>query len=332
MVTIYDIAKSAGVSPSTVSKALRGSTDLNPDTANKIKSIAQKLGYNISRLHSGSGSSSTIGVVFMELRSEYYNGIYDAMREKLESSGYRLVTMLADFNDEKHQLDCINYLIKSRVGGIIFLTEIDIDISKLRDIMEKSGIPMVLITRMSRIDFCDVISVNHHLGVKMAVEYLHNCGHRKIAFIGEPFTARREHAFKETMTELNLELPEEYVIISKKRYCAGGYEAAQRLLDLPYHRLPTAVFAAYDHLAFGAMKALREAGVYVPEDISMVGVDDNQMSAYISPALTSVRMPVESVGEQAAGMLIARIAGSKSPYQTVYLTPEIKYRDSVENA
>lgn len=329
MTSIGDIARELGISRSTVSKALRGSSDINPDTVAAVRQTARELGYDMSRLHDRTGGTGTVGAVFTELRSEYYSGIFDSFRQRIEADGRRVITMLSDFDSEDRLLGCIDYLIRSRVIGILFLTELDIDVHRFRELIAPSGIPAVLISRMGRIDFCDVISVNHSLGVRMGVEHLYELGHRKFAFIGENFTKRREGAFRETLENLGIVPDEKLIKVSGGRYCAGGYSAAKELFSLPPEERPTALFAAYDHLAYGAMKAASEAGISIPDDLSVIGVDDNQLSAYISPGLSSVRMPVEDVGSRAYGILTSRINGDRSPFETVYLTPELKLRESV---
>ncbi|MCQ2426930.1 MAG: LacI family transcriptional regulator [Clostridia bacterium] len=328
MATLKQIADELGYSVSTISKALRGEPDLNPETAAKIRSEAVERGYDFARLNTRCRNSGTIGAVFTELCSEYYNGIFESFKKKVEKAGYRVVTMLTDFDNAEGQDEAIDYLLRSRVSGFLYMTEIDIDFSHVKKKVQNAGTDMVIISRKSNIDFCDVISVNHSLGVQMAVEHLASLGHKKIAFIGDCFTARRENAFRETMNSLGLTVPNEYIVNDCGRFCAGGYDAAGKLLSLPEAERPTACFTAYDDLAFGAMKAFRNAGLSIPEDIAVIGVDDSQLAAFSSPTLSSISMPVVDVGERAAEFILRRIGGDKSPYQTLYLTPTLKIRES----
>jgi len=327
-ISLKQIGAELGVSTSTVSKALRGEPDLNPETAARIREKAAEMGYNITRLNTHCRNTGTLGVICMELSSEYYNGIFEAFKTSAEKKGYRVVTLLTEFDDAQKQEDAIDYLLRCRVSGILFITEIDLDLSSIQKKVTASGTPMVLISRMSRIGFCDVISVNHYLGVQMALEYFAGLGHKKIAFIGDVYTGRRENAFRGTMEKLGLPVPEEYVVNDCGRFCAGGYKAASKLLKLPEAERPTACFAAYDLLAFGAMKAVQDAGLSVPGDIAVIGVDDNQLSGYSTPTLTTISMPVKQVGEKGAELLIGRIDGDKSPFQTLYLSPSLKQRES----
>ncbi len=327
--TLNSVAERANMSQSTVSKALRGSGDINPETAAKVRQIAEEMGFDCSHLSGKINCRKSVGVVFMELCSEYYNEIYKAFTETMEENGYRVVTLLTEFEDIQKQEEAIQYLARLRVSGILFLTELEFDLTNIRRTLEKYSVPAVIISRMTRIDFADVISVNHSIGVELAIEHLEKMGHRNIAFIGDYCTKRRERAFRDTLERMNLPIVEKNVICNCGRYCKGGYEAAKKLFSIPAGERPTACFAAYDHMAYGIYKAAREAGIRIPEDFSVVGVDNNQVSEYINPGLTTVKMPVAEVGKQASSMLLSRIAGSDAPFSTVFLTPELEERESV---
>lgn len=237
--------------------------------------------------------------------------------------------MMTDFDSVEKQQECIEYLLRCRVSGILYLTEAVFDIEPLRTTVIETGISFVMITQMDLIDFCDTISVNHALGVQMAVDHLFKMGHRRVAFVGETNTQARERAFREIAEHLGLDSSDSTVVVHGSRYCKGGYEAGKRLMALPSESRPTACFAAYDSMAYGVMRAVREAGLKIPDDFSIVGVDNNQVSEYMQPALTSVEMPITDLGQMAAEMLLERIKGDKSPYRMVYLSPRLCVRDSV---
>lgn len=331
MPTIRDIAIAAGVSPSTVSKALRGGTDLNFETIALVRNTAVKLGYDFSQLHTKVSNSNIIGVVCMELQSEYYGGIFDIFKQCMEAAGYRVITMMTDFHSVERQQECIEYMLRCRVSGIFYLTEATFDLETLRSTVAETGINIVMITRMELIDFCDTISVNHALGVQLAVNHLFEMGHRNIVFIGERHTSARETAFREIMTRLGYDVSDDNVIISDSRFCLGGYEAGKKMMSMPAEKRPTACFVAYDSMAYGVMRAVREAGLRIPDDVSIIGVDNNQVSEYTDPALSSVVVPISDLGQMAAEMLLERINGDKSPYRMVYLSPRLCSRDSVKD-
>ena len=331
MPTIKDIAIAAGVSPSTVSKALRGGTDLNFDTISLVRKTAIKLGYDFGQLHAKVSNSNVIGVVCMELQSQYYGGIFEVFKQRMEEAGYRVIAMTTDFHSVQKQHECIEYFLRSRVCGIFYLTEATFDVELLRSAVVETGINIVIATPMDLIDFCDTMSVNHSLGVQLAVNHLFEKGHRNIAFVGDHKTSARESAFREMIRKLDIEVSDDNIIISNSRFCLGGYEAGKQLASIPAEKRPTACFVAYDSMAYGVMRAVREAGLNIPDDISIIGVDNNEVSEYTSPALSSVVIPVGELGQMAADMLLDRINGEESPYRMVYLSPRLCERESVKD-
>jgi LacI family transcriptional regulator len=328
MTTIRDIASVAGVNPSTVSKALRGSSDINPETAENIRNIAAGLGYNMEKLRKATPDTKTIGVVFPELGSQYYCGIFDSFRFSMKKEGYRVITMLTDFDPVEEQESSIRYLTACRVSGILYLTESIFHPERIKPLFEKSPAKAVMITMMSGIDFCDVISVNHSLGVRIAINHLYKLGHRRIAFIGEENTVIRQIAFHESMSEFGIALEPRNIIVNKSRFEECGYLAMKELLEQPPEERPTACFAAYDDIAYGAIKALDEAGLTVPEDMSIIGVDNKKISHYMHVPLSSIDTPVEEVGSVAAKFLLRRIKGDNSPLQTILFSPKLCLRSS----
>jgi LacI family transcriptional regulator len=331
MATIRDIAAATGVSPSTVSKALRSSNDINSGTAEKIRSVAASMGYRLEQLYSDTPNTKTIGVVFPEFGSQYYCGIFDSFRRRMKEEGYRTVTMLTDFESVEEQEKCLEHFISSRVSGILFLTENNIALDRIRALIEMTGIKLVMITMMNGIDFCDVISVNHNLGVRIAVEHLYKIGHRRIAFLGEKNTIIRQNAFRQTTEEFGLPYRRELTVVNQLRFEECGYEGMKELLSLPSDVRPTACFAAYDDIAYGAMKALREAGLTVPGDMSVIGVNNNTVSRYLATSLSSIDPPVSEVGSTAAKLLVERIKGDKSPLKTILLSPKLCARESTSS-
>lgn len=181
---------------------------------------------------------------------------------------------------------------------------------------------------MSGIDFCDVISVNHKLGVRIGVDYLYKLGHRHIAFLGEENTLVRQNAFKESMDEIGLAVKPEDIIVKQSRFQECGYQAMKELLQQPKEERPSACFAAYDDMAYGAMKALWEENLSVPEDMAIVGVDNNKTSNYLYTPLSSIDTPVEEVGNAASKYLLRRMRGDKTPLRTILFSPKLCVRSS----
>ncbi len=327
-VTMEDVARAAGTTRGTVSKAIRGSVELNRETALRIRAIAREMGYDTDHLNCKYARTGTVGVVFTEMNSEYYNSIVESFRRALGERGYRMVTMIADYNDADAQVSCIEYLARLHVLGILVLSEINLDLKRIRALLDEEMIPAVFISNMRNINFGDVVTVNHALGVELAMNRLFELGHKKIAFIGDVYTSVREKAYRASMKEAGLAVSPDHTVICRERFCRGGFEAAERLLSLPEDERPTAIMAAYDSLAYGAMKYAHNAGIAVPDDLSVISIDDNLVSSYYNPSLSSIRVPVEEIGTRTASLIRARIEGNPGKFSTVLFTPELIERES----
>lgn len=332
MATLKDIAALAGVNVSTVSKALRGSNDINEQTVMRIRGLAQQVGYNVpmppktSRTDTAGVMRKTVGVIFPELASKYYNDIQHVFCEKMRADGYRPVITLTDF-DKSRELEAVNSFLQDGVSGIFLLTENSSHIRDIRRLVTRVHTPFMLVCTEDNIDFCDSIGINHTMGAVLAVNHLIELGHRRIAFIGEHNTALRMSSFISTMHEHGLSLPDEYIVCLDERFEECGYRGMRRLLSVS--EPPTAVFAAYDNIAYGAMRAIREAGLRIPEDISVIGIDANPTSKFMWPALTSVDSPTGDIGELAAVLLHKRMDGEPTvSYQSVRLCPTLKVFES----
>lgn len=328
MTTLQEIAALTGVSKSTVSKALRNTGEINAETVARIRSAALSLGYDTERLRGETPGRKTIGVIFPELRSLYYNKIYDRFCAEMNGAGYRVISMLYNFADFNRQLDDVAFMLDQNAAGILYLTENTFDLARLRAMFEMTQTRLVMITLNPEIGFCDTISNNHALGVRLAVEHLYGLGHRRIAFIGETHTYLRRDEFIASMKHFGLDVPPEYIVEGSERFENCGYNGMKQLLSLPRPMLPTACFTAYDNIAYGAMHAVREAGLRIPEDISVIGVDDNNISKYTDPPLTSINSPEGEIGRTAAEFMKERIGGSRKPFRNILICPSLIRRES----
>ena len=163
--TLRDIARKSGVSEATVSKALRGETDINSRTASLIRKTAGEMGYDGSRLNTRVTQSKTVGAVVTELNSEYYHGIFDAFRKRFEADGYQVAAMVNDFDDAGSRIRSVEYLARQNVAGMMIITDVELDMTRISRLLAKRNVPAVLIADTVNVGFCDVITVNHALGV-----------------------------------------------------------------------------------------------------------------------------------------------------------------------
>lgn len=308
-VTIEDVAKAAGVSIATVSRALRGLPNVVPSTRERVLRVADQMNYAVdahaSRL--ASGKSMTVGLVVPLTGQWFYNKVATTIEAILMQEGYDVLRYTVD--SIEHESRVFNRLVSSRrVDGVVFIT-VAIDDRSLA-LLKDARQPVVTIE--SETGLFPAVSCNNYEAARTVTQHLCNLGHRGIGLIsglrddpmhfGPPGERRR--GYVDVLTEHGipvrpeLEVPGNYSL-------AGGAEAMGRLLSIKDP--PTAVFAFSDEMATGALKTVEEIGLRVPDDVSVVGFDDHDFSEYLH--LTTVRQPLESMGEYAAAMLLRLING-----------------------
>jgi DNA-binding LacI/PurR family transcriptional regulator len=333
LAVLKDIASKAGVNVSTVSRALRGSTEIRTETRDRIARIAKELDYRIKRPRKDLPEieRSSIGILCPEVKSDYYGQLVNTIEKYLKAAGYHIVIGLSDFQyeNESYYLDLFHRL---RVGGIIFITSIDKQIERdLEAFKAKSDIPLIQVGTDVRIEGYDYVEIDDDKGVSLAVEHLVGMGHTKICYVGDLQSKVRVGSFRDTLQKHSLEVRKDFVRIGAERFEEGGYLRMMEILSLG--KPLTAVFAAYDDMAIGAMRALYDSNLRVPDDVSVVGLDNIGVTGYLYKRLTTVSEPVHEMGELAARMLIGRITGHGSgAIQHVKLIPELVVRDSTSRA
>ncbi|MYL32009.1 substrate-binding domain-containing protein [Pontibacillus yanchengensis] len=310
MVTIYDIAKKTGYSVTTVSKVINNYQDVSEKTKKAIQLAMEETGY-LPNSHARSlttKKSWTIGVVFIEslgigMKHPFFNAVIESFRKQVELLGYDLLFASRSIsNQKKSYLDHFRY---RGVDGVVIVCS-TYDDEQVQELIENS-IPSVVIDLNSK-ESSAVYSDNLD-GSRQAVEYLYGLGHRAIAHIrGHQSTHAGEQrmlGYKHTLTNLGIPVREEY--IENGRYFSrdGGYEAMEKLLALMNR--PTAVYAAGDSMAIGAIEAIRNHGLHVPEDISVIGYDDIELSQYVHPPLTTIRQKTDLIGIESAKLLVKQI-------------------------
>jgi DNA-binding LacI/PurR family transcriptional regulator len=326
LVTQNDIARMAGVNKSTVSKALRGSSDINPETGERIREVARQMGYVHKSTHKAA-PNQMIGIICPEVISGYYARIITTLTNHLLKHEYLALTALSDFSQHREE-QILTQFAHMQVSGIMYITEQ----SNAGDILAKtfaghSAIPLVIIGLNYEDQKHDVISVDERLGIRRIVEHLIDLGHTRIAFIGDILVQQRLRYFQDCLKHHDIVPDSRYIAIGAERHEQGGYLRMQHLLALP--EPPTAVVAGYDAMALGAMRALKEAGKRVPEDISLTGFDDSSLCKYLPTALTTVNCNIEEMSRIAAAILLKNIRDpSYHVVQTVAIQPDFMVRES----
>ena len=324
MATLKDIARIANVNITTVSKALRDSSDLSEQTKRTIRKIADELNYSYTT-DGDPRSSSVIGVIIPDIISPYYNTALQSLQSYLLTHGYRILVMYSLFQ-ESEEVACYKELVRRKACAIICFSSSMVTSHTFRKQVQKSNIPFLMIASDVDCDFCDNVYIDQWKSVITATNHLIDLGHTKIAYLGEPLSAIRRKAFITALEAKQIPLPPEYIVENDKRFEACGYEGMKSLLKLPDR--PTGVFAAYDGIAIGAMRAIQEAGLNIPNDISIIGIDDSRIAKYLSIQLTSVTEPSQDLGELAADMILQQLAKRRKFMQNIKLQPSLKVRES----
>lgn len=301
MVKLKDIAEQTGLTVSTVSKALGHSREISRETAQRVLETAKSMGYVSKKAMNR--ETKTIGVILPEVRSHYYAELMHALSLEIESHGYSMITMLT----KEYSADVTPYverILQYDPDGLVVSCNFTLSEETCQK-MVRSCVPTLLLTEVEMTYPLDSICIKTELSVRLAVEHLVQLGHQKIGYLGEYNSDGRYYAFCEILKQNDIELNPCFIKRTGLRFEQGGYEVACELLK--EKDLPTAVVTSYDQIAYGAMRAFRERGIRVPEDLSIVGFDNIVMDAYHPVPLTSVTNPVEQMGITAVKILLDAI-------------------------
>lgn len=312
MVTIKDISKACGVSPTTVSKALNGYTDIGKETAEKIRRVAKEMNYhpNAAARMLKTNTSHNIGVVFEDetssgLTHEYFSHILNAAKNELEDHGYD-ITFINAKNGGGSFLEHCRY---RRVDGVLIAC-VDFHSPQVLELVN-SEFPTVTIDYVFDSHSC-VLSDNVE-GTYELVKYLYSMGHRRIAFIhGErtSVTIKRLSGFYRACQDLGLSIPDEYVRESRYHDAERTEKVVESILNLPVP--PTALMFPDDYSYLGCQGLFEKLGLSVPDDISCVGYDGIPLSQVIRPKLTTLHQDAEGIGKASAKALLESIENKKS--------------------
>ncbi len=321
-VTLADIAASAGVTSMTVSRVLNQQGNVNVETRDRVLQVVREMSYRRNGLARGlkRQRTDTIGLVLGDIANPFAAELSRGVREVLEERGYTLFICISE-HSAKEDVEAFDSLADHRADGIIVATRASrLGNEKLERLIQ-SGLPVSLIGRDFRHPQADLVTADNLKGGYEATKHLIQTGRRRIGFIGVSLTKsvalRRFHGYIEALEEHGLPVAEELIVGPRgvndqmPGYSTEeiGYEGMNRLLSLKER--PTAIFARNDFTAVGALNAIKQAGLRVPEDIAVVGYDDIPLAAHTSPPLTTVRQPTRDQGRVAAEFLLRRIEAAE---------------------
>ena len=320
-VTIKDVARLAGVSPATVSIVLNGKGKVSEETRKKVEEAAQKLGYrpNIVARSLVRGKTNTIllcaFIKEQEKLSAFYGELINRLLAAISREGYYLQIVVKGEFFNGHPLDkreaLLNIARNSLFEGLVVLSHWPIHYSEVSDLV-KENFPFVIVNQRVEGEGVSYVDIDHYGGAKEAVKYLIEKGHRMIAHLRVPREHRhaeeRYRAYIDTLLDFGIPIKKEYVVEGNFRRMSGR-EAMEKLLQIS--PLPTAVFAANDKMAIGALQVAKERGIKVHDDIAIVGFDGIEAVKYTDPPLPTVEQPLGELGKVAAELLVESIKGGE---------------------
>jgi len=310
--SIKDIAKLAGVSHSTVSRALQNSPLVNAKTAEEIRRIARESGYRASAVARGlvTRRTETIGLVVTTISDPFASEVVSGIEQVANGHGYSV--FLAESNAEpEREKKMVQQLAERRVDGIL-VTSSRVGALYL-PLLSEMQVPIVLVNNQHPGAFVHSVMIGNLEGSRAAAAHLVGLGHRRIAYLGDQFgyqsDTERFAGYRVALDAAGIPfLPE--LVVHGDGLPAEAMNAMEKLLALP--EPPTAVCCYNDMSALGAMRKIRLRGLRVPEDISVVGFDDLFLASYMQPALTTVRQPMRHMGQLAMESLFKLMSGEAS--------------------
>lgn len=315
MVSLKDISAVCGVSIATVSKALNDHRDISIETKERIRQVAKDMGYSPNSAAKALKTNRTynLGVLFVDdnqsgLTHDYFAHVLDSFKRTAEENGYDITFI----NGSKERSLRMSYLEHSRYRGfdgvvIACINFYDPEVVELVG----SDIPIVTIDHVFN-NRISIISDNVK-GMRDLLTYIYEQGHRKIAYIhgaNSSVTQNRLSSFYSTAETLGLEVPDSYILEAAYRDTNKAYEMTEKLLNLT--NPPTCICYADDFSAFGGIRAIKERGLRIPEDISVAGYDGIQIGKHLEPQLTTLEQDTNSLGKLAAEKLISLIEKPKT--------------------
>jgi LacI family transcriptional regulator len=328
---IMAVARRARVSTATVSRVINGTAFVAPETAERVRAAIEALNFypDINARTLGSGRSGMYGLIISDITNPYFPELVKAFEDIAVEHSQEVLIANTNY-DPKRMETCVARMLQRKVDGVAIMTsEMD---DRLVKTLSKRQIPIVFMDTPATGPGMSVIRVDYEIGVQAAMDHLFALKHRDIAFISGPLTlgsARvREKAFREAMERYGLTKNPSWMQEGDHRV-EGGHHAMQRILRSG-KKLPTAVLTSNDLTAIGAMGAIHEAGLRIPQDISIVGFDGIELSAYTQPALTTLVVSRGELAAQAFRCLLQHKDGAsrKPSTKEQVIEPKLLIRES----
>jgi LacI family transcriptional regulator len=329
MPTIRDVAKLAGVAPITVSRVVNDSGYVSQETRAKVEAAVEELGYVPNMLGPSLRfqQTMTLAMIITDIANPFWTTVTRGVEDIAQANGYSTILCNTDESEEKQE-QYLQMLLRRRIDGILIVPA-----SSSPDpirLIQKQGIPVVVLDRIIPDAEVDIVRADSEMGAYQLIEHLISFGHQRITILAGPRSVStavdRVDGFCKALRDAGLDTCDPQVLWGDFTQESGYAMAKQAMMTTPK---PTAIFAANNFIAIGALRALKELDIRVPEDIAVVAFDDIPLAFTIEPFLTVAAQPAREMGQRAASLLLERIKGeSDHPCQQIILPTEMIIRTS----
>lgn len=329
-VTIYDVAREAGVSMATVSRVVNNNPNVKPQTRKKVFEAIERLGYRPNAVARGLASkkTTTVGVVIPDISNAIFAEVARGIEDIANMYHYNIILCNADKKKDK-EIRVINTLLEKQVDGLLFMGGTVTE--EHSQAFKTANVPIVLCATTDENGAIPSVDIDHEAAAFDAVQVLIKQGHTSIGMISgtlqDPANGyARFQGYKRALQSAGIAYDEELVRIGNYRY-ESGVDAMKYFLELP--KRPTAVFSATDEMAIGAIHCIQDFGLKVPDDISVISVDNSRMASMVRPQLTAVAQPMYDIGAVSMRLLTKLMKKETVEHAKVVLPHEIVTRQSV---
>jgi len=324
-VTLADVAREAGTSASTASRALSGRGYVAPDVRKRLLEVADKLGYvpNLSARTLKQRTSRVVGVIVSDLSNQFYAALAAGIEQALREADYQML-LLGDNSEAAEELAGARTFLSMRAPGVIMTPAS----GSTAELLSSRGVPVVEVDRRLAANSCDAVVIDNERGAREAVSHLLELGHTRIALLVARTTwttdAGRLEGYRSALAEAGVRVDRRLVLKIETHDAA----AASRIDTLVQTEKPTAIFAANNVLAEQAWRVLRRRDLEIPSDVSLVAFDDVPWMEMVQPPITAVRQPAYEMGRRAALLLLRRLDDATAGRTVEVLQPELVVRGS----
>ncbi|MGA8151902.1 MAG: LacI family DNA-binding transcriptional regulator [Terriglobales bacterium] len=328
--TMREVAKRAGVSPATVSRVLNKTQHIAPETEQRVREVVRQLNYhkNVHARRLATGRSDLFGLVISEITNPFFPEVVRGFQAAAWDRGFDVLLCNTEYQEQRAQ-SVMRKLIESDVRGVAIMTS-SVDQSATAELRE-AGVGLIFCNLGPAAKLVSNISIDYQRGIAQAIEHVVALGHRRAAVIAGPGDNRTAITIKQALVAgLNERNLHPSPVLDSNYHVDAGASAVRAVLSQP--EIPTVIFCGNDLIAMGAMNALEEAGVRVPEDVSVIGIDDISFAFLARPPLTTISVPRERLGRVAFEALDKILKLKRQRGDEYYLGTELVVRQSTASA